>query len=352
MNIIHIAPIDKRLPPISYGGTERVSWGLFKEQINLGMKAYIIGKINQYKISKKLHKYCINIDYHMIKRHSYYNYLLVVLQYIREYFPETDIIHNHVIQHNAWILNSIMYNKIPILNTLHYDPPFKKFLKALKSLKLFFSLRKLKKYANTISLYKFYSLKPYLGDILIGYVHNGIPVKEYFLSKEKDNFYLALGSVSYNKGTHIAIYIAKKLGLKLYIAGPIRDKSLETLLYSGENIKYLGEISEDRKKILLSRAKALLMPVIWDEPFGLVAIEALASGTPVVAFNRGALNEIIIDGVTGFLAEDISEYICKLGKIEEIDPLKLREYVLRRFDIKVIARAYQALYNKIMEKLI
>lgn len=353
MKIIHIAPFDMKIPPRFYGGTERVAWNLFQEQIRLGINVYLIGKIDRNLIPQDIRKYCIDIEkqgnYESFNRHAYCSYLLLVFRYIKENFPDVDIIHNHVLQHNVWLYCSNIHNTVPVLTTLHYDPPFKESLKILNHLKLFSFLRRKKKYANAISRFKFYSLKRYLGNLLIGYIHNGIPFMEYFVTNKKDDYYLSLGAISYNKGTHIAIYIARKLDLRLYIAGPIREKSLIPLLNKYKNVKYLGEIDDEKKKELLSRAKALLMPVTWEEPFGLVAVEAMASGTPVIAFNRGALSEIVTDGINGFLANSLSEFISKLKRVDDIlNPSLIRNYSLRKFDTRVIARKYLLLYEKLL----
>lgn len=162
--------------------------------------------------------------------------------------------------------------------------------------------------------------------------YNGVPVDDYIFSKDKDNYLLFLAKVKRSKkGVDAAIKVAKKVNIPLIVAGGRRLANPETWFNWHPIIKPVGYINGTDKFELISKAKALLVPIQWEEPFGLTIVEAMLSGTPVIAFNRGAMPELIIDGETGFLCENEVEMINAIKKLDQISPIKCREHAIKYF---------------------
>jgi glycosyltransferase involved in cell wall biosynthesis len=185
-----------------------------------------------------------------------------------------------------------------------------------------------------------------------GMVHNAAPLEELAFSAENDGYLVQLARISPEKGQHLSIEIAREVGLPLILAGKIgeetsaRDYFRTMVLPSlGEDVVWLPQVGGHRKAQLLGRARAMLFPVQWAEPFGIAVIEAMASGTPVLALSRGAMPELIEPGVGGFLAESKAELIELVGHLHEIDPHRCAESARRRFSAKSMAAAYERTYQ-------
>jgi len=185
-------------------------------------------------------------------------------------------------------------------------------------------------------------------------VHHGIPMKDYTFSSKKDDYVAFLGRITPCKGPHLAIEAARRSGIRLKLAGEIQPLFREywerdvAPYIDGRQIEYIGEVDPAQKNALLSRARALLFPIQWEEPFGLVMIEAMACGTPVLAFAGGAVEEIVRDGVNGWICRDID------GIAERIvaTPPKsadCRESVARRFSVDHMVDGYLAIYEQLVE---
>jgi glycosyltransferase involved in cell wall biosynthesis len=188
-----------------------------------------------------------------------------------------------------------------------------------------------------------------------GVVHNAIDVDSFPFRPEKDGYFLFIGRITQEKAPHLAIEAARRLGVKLIIAGkvaiPEEHRYFEQVLkpmVDGTTVEFVGEADADLKRELYSGARALLLPLQWDEPFGLVMIEAMACGTPAVVFDRGAAPEIVLDGETGFLVDDVDEMVAALRRLDSIDPWRCREHVESRFSPAALADNYLALYEKIL----
>lgn len=162
-----------------------------------------------------------------------------------------------------------------------------------------------------------------------------------------------LGRIERIKGCHTAIEVAKIAGKKLLIAGNISKLPAEIEYFENEikphvdgiNVEFVGEVNDAQKNALLGKSAAFLMPIEWNEPFGIVMIEAMACGTPVVAFSHGSIPEVVEEGITGFVVKDKQEMIDAVGKINKIDRSLCRRTAERRFDVSVIARQYLSLFD-------
>ncbi len=208
-------------------------------------------------------------------------------------------------------------------------------------------------YYNTISQAQFRTVPPLEKPRHAGVVYNAVDVASFPFRERKDDYLLCLNRVHPAKGTHLAIEVARRAGRKLIIAGKVdRDgrEYYETAvrpLVDGRDVVFLGEADCRLKRELYAAAACVLMPICWDEPFGLVMVEAMACGTPVIAFNRGAAPELIVDGETGFLVEDVDSMMEALGRIDTIEPDHCRQHVQANFDVPVMVEGYLRLYREI-----
>jgi glycosyltransferase involved in cell wall biosynthesis len=162
-----------------------------------------------------------------------------------------------------------------------------------------------------------------------------------------------LGRIERIKGPHLAIEVARRTGLPLVIAGNVADEHRDFFEshirphLDDSQITYVGPVDDAQKNTLLGGAQALLMPVLWEEPFGIVMIEAMACGTPVIGMNRGAVAEVVEDGATGFVCEDLDALVRAVPRIDEIPRAACRDRVERLFSDRAVVDAYLRIYNEI-----
>jgi len=185
-------------------------------------------------------------------------------------------------------------------------------------------------------------------------VHNAIDTSRYRLERRPGDALLFLGRMSPDKGAHRAIRVAERLGRPLKIAAKCREPGEIAYFESyvephlNDVIEYVGEVDHDEKCALLAEAHALLVPIEWEEPFGLVMIEALASGTPTVALRRGSVPELLVDGKTAYIADDLAGMVAAVGKVEALDPGVLRAEAEARFSVERMVEGYIAAYESTM----
>ncbi len=213
-------------------------------------------------------------------------------------------------------------------------------------------------------------------------IHHGIEVTDFpFKAKpDKGSYLFTIGRIARLKGQDKAIELANKTGSKLIIAGCVQnkltdqeffegltksinllvdvgrhpvekdyyDKVMKPLLDCDKQIIYIGELDNEQKKQWYLHARATLFPIQWSEPFGLILIESMACGTPILAFNEGAVPEIVVDGKTGFIVDSLSKMIKAVDRIDRIDPRECRRHVQNRFSITRMANKYSELYQQIV----
>lgn len=174
-------------------------------------------------------------------------------------------------------------------------------------------------------------------------VYNGVEVEKFPLNETPEDYLLMMGSIGRHKNQGAAISVAKKLGMRLILAGKIRDEDYFKELkkdIDGGQIRWIGELTFDEKVNLYRNAKAFLFPILWEEPFGLVMIEAMSCGVPVVAFAHGAVPEVVEDGKTGFVVESEEQMIEAVRKIDSISRAACREHVENNFTVEKMIEGY------------
>jgi glycosyltransferase involved in cell wall biosynthesis len=184
-------------------------------------------------------------------------------------------------------------------------------------------------------------------------IPNPIDLKAWPLRERKDDYLLWIGRMTPEKGPHRAIAAARAVDVPLVLAGviqpgqqPFFDREIAPHI-DGDRVRFVGEVTGSVKRNLFSHARGLLMPIRWDEPFGMVMIEALACGTPVIAFREGAAREVVVDGRTGFLVEDERGMADAVGQLQRIAGRDCRDWVARYCDIEVVAAAYERTYRDV-----
>jgi glycosyltransferase involved in cell wall biosynthesis len=188
----------------------------------------------------------------------------------------------------------------------------------------------------------------------VGVIPNPIDLDAWPLERRKERYMLWMGRMVADKGAHRAITAARKASVPLVLAGPVQpgqrsffDAEIDPHV-DGESVRYVEEVGGEHKRELYAHASALLMPIRWPEPFGMVMIEAMACGTPVIAFREGSVPEVVVDGESGFIVDDEDEMATAIGRVDELDPERCRETVAKRFAVGVVAEAYENAYRQVI----
>lgn len=188
----------------------------------------------------------------------------------------------------------------------------------------------------------------------VGTVHNAIDVATFPYRERKDDYVLWLGRFNPDKGVHIAIDTARAAGRRIVLAGKLNEAAEREYFDEmvrprlGPDVEYVGEADATLKRELLAGARAMLFPIQWDEPFGMVMIEAMACGTPVVATRRGSVPEVVRHGETGIVVDREEDLVHALELAEDLDPAAARRHVEQRFDLDVMAAGYEATYRALL----
>jgi len=350
LKIAQISPIWYPVPPKKYGGTERVVYCLTEGLKKLGHKVVLFSTKNS-KVSAKIfwwRKKSLAED-----KVPWSDYFLEFehLAFSFSNLKNFDIIHCHTGPKTFFFLN---FTKIPAVFTFH-NPT-----KIEKNTPLFEVAKRYKEKINAVFLSKahkkfcnFYFKRNFV-------VHNGVDLKFFKFYKKPKDYFLWVGRVEPSKGIENAIYLAKKTKIKLFLVGkidPERKKYFKEKIKPNlnEKIQYLGELSQKKLVKLYQKAIALLYPIEWPEPFGLVMVEAMACGTQVIAFDFGSVKEIIKDRETGFVVqfmkngkknfEDLTEAV---ERAEEIKRERCREWVEKNFSIEKMVRNYEKIYYQLI----
>lgn len=188
----------------------------------------------------------------------------------------------------------------------------------------------------------------------VGTVHNAVDVASFPFRADNDGYVLWLGRFSNEKGPQLAIDAARAAGIPIVLAGKLNEPdereffAREIAPRLGVGVDYVGEADASLKRVLLSGARALVFPIQWEEPFGMVMIEAMACGTPVVAMRRGSVPEVVRDHVSGLVVDTYDELVAAIDAVSAIDPADCRAHVEKYFDLPVMARGYERVYRAVV----
>jgi glycosyltransferase involved in cell wall biosynthesis len=340
MRIAQIAPLYEAVPPKFYGGTERVVSYLTEALVELGHEVTLFASGDSVTSATLEAAWPRALRLDPSIRDSLAPHMLL-LEQVRRAASDFDVLHFHLDY-----LPFAMFSDIgtPSVTTLHgrldlpeLQPVFDRFDQSA-----------------VISISQSQRM-PLPQAKWLGTVYHGLPQRLLSPQPHCEPEYLAfLGRICPEKRVDTAIRIAAMSGLPLKIAAKVdnvdRDyfkSEIEPLLRLA-HVEFIGEIDEARKPEFLSRAKALLFPIDWSEPFGLVMIEAMACGTPIIAFNRGSVPEVIDPGITGYIVEDEHGAVAALQRLDELSRDEIRAQFERRFTAQSMARAYVEKYEALI----
>jgi glycosyltransferase involved in cell wall biosynthesis len=343
MKIAQLAPLWIEIPPKQFGGTERVIHLINEGLARLGHEVTLFacggsscnGRTIEV-IDKPMHELIGGFKWDAVQAYEF-----LAFKQLFDRLDEFDIVHNHMGIHPhafAGLMN------IPMVTTYHssVEPDFPLLAQGFKG-------------GNFVSISNAQrTLAPYINWVKT--IYNPVdPAIFDFVETPKD-YLLYVGAIKEEKGVHLAIQAALDLGEKLIIAGKVvYEKDQEYFdtkikpLVDGSQIQYIGEVNDVQKNPLFGNAKAFLFPTQWNEAFGLVMVESLACGTPVIAYDKGAVSEVITNGENGYIVNNYDDFKHSITQVNLISREACRKSIESRFSIEVIAQQYIDLYKELIQ---
>jgi len=341
MRIAQIAPLTEAIPPKLYGGTERVVHWLTEELVALGHDVTLFGSGDSETSAKLEPGWPKALRFDNTIRDPVALHMLM-LEKVRQQAADFDILHFHL---DYYPFSLFSRQPTPFVTTLHgrldlaeHQPLFTAF-SAIPVVSISNAQRRPLPQAGWVET-----------------IHHGVPEQLLTPQPVKPSYLAVLGRISPEKAIDRAIRIAGKCGLPVKIAAKVDKLDREYFeeeirpLLDLPYVEYIGEISDRDKSAFLSGALALLTPIDWPEPFGLAMIEAMACGTPVIAFNRGAVPEVVDDGLTGFIVEDETSAVAAVSRASLLSREKIRKRFEERFTARRMAQDYLAVYRGLMRE--
>ena len=340
MRIAQVAPLMESIPPRLYGGTERIASFLTEELVAQGHDVTLFAS-GQSITAARLVACCAQPLRLNSAVRDVIPYYMMMLDKVRSMAGEFDILHFHIDQFHFPIFHDQARRTI---TTLHGRQD----LPDLKHLYAGFPEMPLVSISNA-------QRAPVPKANFASTIYHGLPRGLLTATLQPKGGYLAfIGRISPEKGIDRAIAIARSVGLPLRIAAKIDRvdeayfrSEIEPLL-QGPGVEYIGEIDDRHKSKFLGEARALLFPIAWPEPFGLAMIEAMACGTPVLAFRNGAVSEVIDEGVTGYVIDDMNDAVPALARVLDLDRGRVRRRFEERFSVSRMARDYVRVYEQLI----
>lgn len=342
LRIAQIAPLWIPVPPRTYGGIELMLSLLTEELVRRGydITLFASGDSNTKADIIVATEKALWLRKDLRSPHAVICRLLKMVYDRRRQF---DLIHNHF---DFFMFSLLMSNDCPpILTTLHrpIDEELARVARSFPKMKYCAISNDQRQSAEEKGLR------------IIDVVHNGINVEDYQFNEVPEDYFMYLGRLNKEKGVVEAIHAAKEAHVKLLVAGNVAGgeewnyflHEVQPLL-NDEGIQFVGQVGFEQKVKLLGSAKGVLFPINRREPFGLVMIEAMACGTPVIAFNRGSVPEVIKNKKTGFIVENNEEMVEAIKKIDSIKRKDCREHVERNFTLGQMVDKYEGIYKKLI----
>lgn len=339
MKILHISPPYIRVPPVKYGGTEKVIYDIVNEQTKRGYDVTLLAPNNSYANCKIVELTDETIDKpKKVEDVACKTYMKKCLEYLSKNRDSYDIIHNHFVDQRAKWFCLKAHLAVLSLNECHMGVPY-----WVRPMNFFAKLNYGVLNTGSEKYLKKHKIKCW-------YVPHGIDIKDITYTDKKEDWFLFISKIHPDKGAHIAVELAREIGIKLVIAGLLRDpvyfdKYISP--YLNENIKYVGEVTSVEKDRLFAKAKALVFPAQSEEPFGLVMIEALAHGTPVIAWSTASVIDIISE--VGFVCNSLQEMKNAIQRIDEIKPVDCRRHIEKNYTIEKAVDRFDAVYKEILD---
>ncbi|HTB44691.1 MAG TPA: glycosyltransferase family 4 protein [Acetobacteraceae bacterium] len=338
MRIAQIAPLTEAVPPKLYGGTERVVAFLTDELVAMGHDVTLFASGDSVTRAKlePMHPKALRFDTSL--RDAIAPHMLM-LEQVALRADEFDVLHCHL---DYWPFSLFSRLDTPFVTTLHgrLDLP---------------ELKRIYRCFDDVPLVSISDAqrRPLPNANFIATVHHGLPADLLLPRPVKQSYLAFLGRICPEKCPDRAIEIARRTGIPLKMAAKVdrvdADYHATTIrpLIDGRQVEHIGEIGDAEKADFLSGAQALLLPIDWPEPFGLVMIEAMACGTPVIAFRAGSVPEVIEDGVTGFVVSNMAEACEAVKRLPELSRAVIRARFEERFTATRMAEDYVGLYRRL-----
>ena len=343
MRIAQVAPLYESVPPKLYGGTERVVAYLTEELVRLGHDVTLFAS-GDSETTARLAPACDRALWRDPNCRETLPHHVRLMELVFRQAPKFDVIHFHCDYLHFPLLRR---QATPGLTTLHGRVN-------LHDLQPLFD-----EYAETplVSISDS-QRRPLPGANWQATVYHGLPRDLHTFRQRAGDYLLFVGRISPEKRLDRAIEIARRTGRQLKVAAKIYDEdrayyqnSIEPLLRDSRSfVEFIGEIGGEDKDELMGNAYALLFPIDWPEPFGLVMIESLACGTPVVAWNNGSVPEVLADGETGFVVDTIEEAVKGVDQVDRLSRHECRRAFEQRFDATRMARSYVEVYSRLIHK--
>jgi glycosyltransferase involved in cell wall biosynthesis len=342
MRIAQIAPLYERVPPTLYGGTERVVHNLSEELTRRGHHVTLFAT-GDSQTSARL----VPMAPSGIRLSGCQNPLALHIAMLEEVYSQADqfdLIHSHV---DVLAFPFARAATTPTISTIHGRLDFPEHHRVLE------------RYRDLPLVSISNSQRHPVSDLGLNWIataYNGIDVSRFQFEQTPATppYLVFLGRISPEKGPHIAVEIARSVGIHLKVAAKI-DPADEAWakqhflpLLDTPGVEFIGEVDEHAKADLLAGATAMLFPIDWPEPFGIVMVEALASGTPVIAFPGGSVEELVQHGITGFVCNGVDDAVQALGRIDEIDRHVCRQRVEAHFSRQALTNAYESAYDSLL----
>ena len=339
MRIAQIAPLFESVPPKRYGGSERVVYWLTEELVAQGHDVTLFATADSttsatlVPVRATAERFARNFE------HNNAPYARMI-ELVRRRAQDFDILHFHIDFHSFSVFSR---QPTPFLTTLHgrmdqdWAPDIYGLFPGVNLVSVSDSQR-----------------TPLPGLGWAATVLHGLPPEALAPQPAEPGYFAFLGRISPEKGIESAIRIAASCGVKLKVAAKIGEEDFPYYeevvapLLTGDEVEFVGEIDDAQKAGFLSGARALLFPIAWPEPFGLVMIEAMACGCPVVAFGRGSVPEVVEDGVTGFIVDNVEQAVAACARLNRLDRATVRARFEQRWTARRMARDYLALYEQLI----